>query len=243
MPQNVQVSTVDGAPSLTWGASSDNDGMSTLYEILRDDRVIGSTWSRQFTDTSGVTTGRYFVRAVDRTDNRSASSPVRSWTLPGQNQQLVAAGAQWQYLADGTDPGITWRVPGTPLGWASGVAPLGKGGVGETTTIPAVGFAQYFVKDFTVADRSSVGTLALNITRSDGAVVYLNGQEIARTNVPFGPMTNTTPAYAVEGVVTRSFVVPKDALVDGANRLAVEVHQNSSSSPTRSWTRRWWEAV
>ncbi len=228
----------DNSITLNWTAATDNVGV-VAYRVTRDGQTItfrNATSSRSYKDqqlTSG-TSYAYAVVAIDQDGNESAPGSLTVSTTgqpPVTNQELVAAGAQWQYLADGTDPGITWRVPGTPLGWASGVAPLGKGGVGETTTIPAVGFAQYFVKDFTVADRSSVGTLALNITRSDGAVVYLNGQEIARTNVPFGPMTNTTPAYAVEGVVTRSFVVPKDALVDGANRLAVEVHQNSSSSP------------
>jgi len=86
---------------------------------------------------------------------------------------------------------------------------------------------QYFAQDFNVASLTGIGTLLLQFRADDGAVVYLNGNEIARTNMPFGSPGFLTTAWAAQvgqpGLQT--VALPKDGLVQGTNRLAVEVHQ------------------
>ena len=44
----------------------------------------------------------------------------------------------------------------------------------------------YFRKTFDVADASKVKSLALRLLRDDGAVLYLNGQEVVRDNMDAG---------------------------------------------------------
>jgi hypothetical protein len=59
--------------TLTWTPSTDNSGAAPSYEIIRNDRVIATTLMHSFTAPGS---GRYFVRAIDTTGNRSASTAV-----------------------------------------------------------------------------------------------------------------------------------------------------------------------
>jgi len=70
--------------------------------------------------------------------------------------------------------------------------------------------------------------------RDDGAVVYLNGVELVRHNMPAGALSSETTAASGVGSVEESewftFEVSPDTLVAGTNILAVEVHQSSGTS-------------
>ena len=73
-PQNLQVELKDDKDVLTW--DSVQDAGSIRYQILRDDRVIASTSGTKF-EIDHTDNARYFVRAVDSSDNYSASTPVQ----------------------------------------------------------------------------------------------------------------------------------------------------------------------
>ena len=76
--------------------------------------------------------------------------------------------------------------------------------------------------------RSPAATLRLN--RDDGAVVYLNGTEVFRTNMPGGAISYTTlglQRVAAENDVRPDRTIDPIALVEGANVLAVEIHQTN----------------
>jgi hypothetical protein len=65
-------------------------------------------------------------------------------------------------------------------------------------------------------------------------VVYLNGVEVTRDNLPGGTLTAATPASTVVAGADESayqrFALGPAALRDGTNVLAVEVHQSSVGS-------------
>ena len=73
-PQNLKVELKDDKDVLTWDAVQDTG--SVRYQILRDDRVIASTSGTKF-EIDHTDNARYFVRAVDSSDNYSASTPVQ----------------------------------------------------------------------------------------------------------------------------------------------------------------------
>ena len=73
-PQNLQVELKDDKDVLTWDAVQDTG--SVRYQILRDDRVIASTSGTKF-EIDHTDNTHYFVRAVDSSDNYSASTPVQ----------------------------------------------------------------------------------------------------------------------------------------------------------------------
>jgi hypothetical protein len=154
---------------------------------------------------------------------------------------FIALGATWKYLDDGSDQGTAWTGTGfDDSGWASGPAQLGYGDGDEATV---VGFGPsatnkfittYFRHTFSVTNASVYAEVALRLLRDDGAVVYLNGTEIARSNMPAGTITSTTAAASTVGGSTESalfsFPVDPALLLDGDNVVAVEIHQRNGTS-------------
>ncbi|MDB4947336.1 MAG: hypothetical protein JWP97_6870, partial [Labilithrix sp.] len=76
---------------------------------------------------------------------------------------------------------------------------------------------------------SSTYALTLEHILDDGAVFYLNGQELLRTNLPAGAISNTTLAsqQTLYPRFSGPLVVPAAAFHVGENTLAVELHQAS----------------
>jgi Lamin Tail Domain/Concanavalin A-like lectin/glucanases superfamily len=83
---------------------------------------------------------------------------------------------------------------------------------------------RYFRKAFTFPGVPARTTLELWPIADDGAVIYLNGVEIWRNNVPVSSEVST-PAFA-----TAPVVIPATALVQGTNVLSAEVHQHAANS-------------
>lgn len=154
---------------------------------------------------------------------------------------LIPTGAAWAYRDDGSDQGSAWRGLGfDDSAWAVGVAELGYGDGDEATVVsygPNAGqkyITTYFRRAFTVAAPASLGGLTLRTLRDDGAVVYLNGAEVWRSNMPAGAITYTTLAStpiapAGETTFTAAQIDPS-LLVAGTNVVAVEIHQVTPAS-------------
>jgi hypothetical protein len=85
-----------------------------------------------------------------------------------------------------------------------------------------------------VNDTAGIDRMILSLVRDDGAVVYLNGAELLRDNMPAGDITVDTTAVAGVGGADESqwfaFDVLPEKLVVGQNTLAVELHQISGAS-------------
>jgi hypothetical protein len=92
----------------------------------------------------------------------------------------------------------------------------------------------YFRRFFSVTDAASYDRIIVRLLRDDGAIVYLNGSEIVRSNLPSGTVTSST--YASVNVVGTDedvffeFTVPAATLKEGSNVVAVEVHQSNAGS-------------
>jgi chitodextrinase len=80
-PTGLTAQTTSSGTTLTWGASTDAGG-TPRYEVLRDDRVVATVGSRSYTDPLSALPANYWVRAIDATGNRSASTPVLRVTAP-----------------------------------------------------------------------------------------------------------------------------------------------------------------
>ena len=101
---------------------------------------------------------------------------------------------------------------------------------GALTELPLGTTTYYFRKSFEFEEVPARSELLLDLVVDDGAVVYLNGQEIYRHNMPAGPVSFATPAASAIGdaTPTGTITLPGDALVMGTNVLAVEVHQSTA---------------
>ncbi len=158
---------------------------------------------------------------------------------PPSGNVEVAADATWSYLDDGSDQGSTWTaVDHDDATWARGIGEFGYGDGDERTIVgygPMVNrkyTTTYFRHRFTASGMPDDLTLRLRV--DDGAVAYLNGVEIARFNLPSGPVDFLTRApAAVWGSaerLDRAFSVDPALIRVGTNVLAVEVHQNTRGS-------------
>lgn len=154
---------------------------------------------------------------------------------------LVPAGATWRFLDNGTSLGTNWHSASfDDSGWPQGPAQLGYGDGDEATVVGFGAVATnkhittYFRRTFQVADPAVFEGVSLNVLRDDGAVIYLNGREVVRNNLPGGTISNGTRAVSsLSGTSEQSYVpmaVAPTELVAGRNVIAVEIHQADATS-------------
>ena len=149
---------------------------------------------------------------------------------PEATELIPLEAGNWEYNDSGTDPGTTWMTPGyDDSGWSTGRGQFGYGENDEHTTVSESAATVYFRKTFSVnsADFTHLKVLLL---RDDGAVVYLNGNEILRSNMPSGTIEyNTAPVKALGAADEGRYIVgdvEDPSLSAGTNVVAVELHQH-----------------
>lgn len=189
------------------------------------------------------------IQASDGALTNFSHRTVTANILP-LTRELISSGDEWRYSDTGaTDFGTSWRgLDFDDSTWKVGASQLGYGDGDEVTEVgygpvPASKYiTTYFRKTFEVEDSEDVNQLRLGLLRDDGAAVYLNGQEIARSNLPDGAIDfNTFATVSValdEENEFSQFQVPTELLVPGANQLSVEVHQFNRSSSDMSFDLR-----
>ena len=163
--------------------------------------------------------------------------------------RITSKGAIWKYLVSPTDPGTTWKNNAyNDSSWPQGKVSIGAVNPYIVTQITRVdtdpikpGFqgnlTTYFRHSFTVADAGTISSLNLRVKRDDGAVVYLNGQEIFRTGMQAGVIGFTTPGNngvadpddGISWFVSPTLTTGQFTLNEGVNVLAVELHNATIS--------------
>jgi hypothetical protein len=152
---------------------------------------------------------------------------------------LINKGDSWSYFDSGMEPSSTWAQSDfDDVTWKEGNAELGYGDNDEETIVsygPDAAnkfITTYFRKAFSVADTVGLEALSGSVQFDDGVVLYLNGEEIYRNNLPSGTISYNTLALA--GIPSESayfpFTIPKGKIKPGQNIISAEVHQNSPGS-------------
>ena len=225
---------------LTWPDQEAAGG----FIVERDNVQVGTPASgaTSFTDTglSPETAYSYTVTAIGAAGQQTSSAPVEVTTAA--SAVLVGAGASWQWRYAATAPDSGWEGAGfDDSSWSSGTGPFGFGStlvntdIGDGAPSPRPLSAQ-FRTTFEVADAGELGAHDLTFVADDGVVVYLNGVEVARQNLPAGTITSNTYATAAPrsaGTNANPVVVsiPASALVNGTNVVAAQTHLNYRSTP------------
>jgi len=154
---------------------------------------------------------------------------------------LVARGSTWQYHDDGSNLGTAWReIDYDDSGWASGPAEFGFGDDDEATKLQSGHITYYFRHHFTIDTLEKYkNPLYMDLLVDDGAVIYLNGVKLSRSNMPSDSITATTLAKMdITGSNEYQFfgrLYSVDGLLAGENVVAVEVHQSSGDSDDLSF--------
>ncbi len=161
---------------------------------------------------------------------------------PSTDIILIQKGSTWNYLDDGSDQGTAWTgLQSNDNSWESGPAQLGYGDGDENTVLSFGPDANnkypttYFRHVFNLTEPSQFTALSASLMRDDGAIVYLNGTEIIRSNMSIGTVTYLTPASGrVSGGGESTYYLTTDIdtsiLVTGDNIVAVEIHQVDAAS-------------
>ena len=159
---------------------------------------------------------------------------------------LLPFGSGWAYFDRGYRPAPDWMLPDYDSGdWDYGSAQFGYGN-GNEQTLVSYGpddenkyITTYFRPYIYVPGSAQLSTLALNLLRDDGAVIYINGNEAFRSNMPddeidYGTFALTKLTYPAETELNRK-VIDASLLVPGWNVIAAEVHQYEPASPDLSF--------
>lgn len=158
------------------------------------------------------------------------------------SKTVIPEKSVWKYLDNGSNQESEWYSPDyDDSGWASGPGKFGYGDGNEQTTL---GYGPdsnnkfittYFRKTFEIdTSGQPLAGFIISLLRDDGAVVYLNGKEVLRSNMSQYKILFTTKASTPvnDDDESRYFGYPADPslLKAGTNLIAVEVHQEDRAS-------------
>lgn len=143
---------------------------------------------------------------------------------------LVGPGDSWRFLRGSQTIPSNWQLPELDdSNWETGSG-VGYGDGDDETILDDMqgNYLSVFLrKDFEITKLSD---LLINLIHDDGAVVYFNGTEIGRANMPTGNVDRNTPALSSVETMISSLVVPQSLVKIGSNQLAVSVHNVSLDS-------------
>ena len=152
-------------------------------------------------------------------------------------ETVVYDDSDWNYIVPTAAVPATWAEPTfDDSSWGTDIGGFGYGDGDDNTT--AVGASVFVRHTFNITNLADIEQIFLNVDYDDGYVAYLNGAEIARRNVgtvgvPV-PYNEYTPAeheaVLYSGGVPEGVEAFVSNLVNGANTLAVQVHNRNAGS-------------
>ena len=178
-----------------------------------------------------------------------AGYAFEGWSSQGTTtgSTLMAKGSEWHYYDQGSLDGQNWTSPTyAENGWAKGRAPLGYGNpnITATTTLDYGSNANnkrptYYFRTQVSLDQAPAAddVFSMEYVVDDGIIVYVNGSEAARFNMPSGSVGYNTYAstYAYDNPEQGTLTLPASLFHKGTNTIAVELHNNSGNSTDILW--------
>ncbi len=157
------------------------------------------------------------------------------------NTSLLAYASQWKYYSlnnytvappDNNSANWTQAAFSDASNWTNINTPFGFSETGTNSPTQTNRTTYYLRKSITVSNPDQFSYIQLTAQYDDGIVVYVNGVEVARANMPAG-----TTAYSTAPSGAREFGdgdlvvnIPTSSFVVGANQVAVEVHNASTGT-------------
>ena len=172
---------------------------------------------------------------------RSASSAVGS--------SLFSRGSSWNYYDQGSLDGVDWTSSSYNATWPDGNAPLGyfvTDGANSRSYQTFLDYGDdnnkyptsYFRKTITLnAAPKSSENFTLNWIADDGFIIYVNGQEAGRYQMPSANISFNTFAttYAHDNPDAGTMTLDAALFKRGRNTIAVELHNNAANSTDVYW--------
>ncbi|HEU0011851.1 MAG TPA: lamin tail domain-containing protein [Verrucomicrobiae bacterium] len=150
-------------------------------------------------------------------------------------------GSAWPFRlgtneASAPDP-TTWRTNLDTTGWSLPVTtPIGYGDPVPVTIIPGSAATTpnwlciFMRRTFVVANPAALANATLSINIDDGYVVWINGTEVGRFNVPAGALTIASAAVTAGEPVIQTHAISSAVLRAGTNVIAIQAFNANLTS-------------
>jgi hypothetical protein len=154
-------------------------------------------------------------------------------------ESAVFAEDVWQYFIPSSEVPAWTSTSFNSSSWPVGQMSIGFGDGDDSTELTPPITTLYYRIYFEEIDTSAIKKAILDIDYDDGFVAYLNGVEIARDGLSGIPpvwdeLAVNHEAQLYQGGIITSFEIPmntiQNALVNGTNVLAVELHNTAPLS-------------
>ena len=153
---------------------------------------------------------------------------------------IVNTGEKWKYH-HGTYLSSKWYFdPSISENWEAAISPFGTDLTGNFTDILDLdiedngNFISYYLTTFYLEDPSDVLAYEIRLRRDDGAVVYVNGYELYRSNVGHGDLSTIKYADSDTHGSEEDFyykeVFSSENFNRGINTIAVAVYQREGNT-------------
>ncbi len=180
----------------------------------------------------GWSTGS-FLRLFDSSD-----SQIQEFTIPATSNRDAYSYTGYFSVAASTAEGVIWKALFSgepPRNWNA--REFDASSWSDTSTSYEYGTwssnSIYFRYEFEVTDAIKYPLVQYGVWYKDGIIIYLNGEEVYRRNMPSGNIRPTTLASSkYEGYYMRVGSAPGYILVDGKNTIAIEIHKHASTTGT-----------
>jgi hypothetical protein len=209
-------------------------------DLFDGTNFLGSTSLQQHSilTWSNIAFGEHMLQAIHHASAGLATSSVVRVRVDYGGWAIVLPGSVWHYQDSGVDLGKDWQTNLDVSAWPQGPAKLG---FGDDDVVTWVNFMKpdgsawptyYFRRAFSIPETLTCSNLAVRLRRDDGAIVYLNGEELFRDNMPSGAVQYST--YASSQVPDETEFIQRwvnpSRLRTGPNYLAVEIHNSGAQS-------------
>ncbi|NVK51661.1 MAG: hypothetical protein HWD85_01910 [Flavobacteriaceae bacterium] len=154
-------------------------------------------------------------------------------------ESLIKNGDTWSYFDQGYLKN-DWFLKKDFSTWKSGSTPIGYG---DRIIITKINFGsnkknkeitKYFSKEIYIKENANYKGYEFKLRRDDGAIIYVNGKELYRDNMPEGHITSLTRSEnVVEGVNEDKFytkLFDNSIFKKGKNIISIEIHQCNAAS-------------
>jgi hypothetical protein len=168
----------------------------------------------------------HLVICADKTDRKLL---VDHW------ETIIKAEDNWKYWIPDGEPDSAWKNHGfNDSEWLEGPGGFGRGDGDDNTILPDSVATIYIRKTFTITDISNITCVLLHMDYDDAFVAYLNGVEIARTNIGWPGRIQkwddysygVHPALMIQGLPPEQFQVDLEFFhsiaIEGENVLAIQ---------------------
>lgn len=150
-------------------------------------------------------------------------------------------GSSWRYWDAPSNPGVLWNTIGfDDSAWSVGMGHMGFGEGDELTELNSGSVSYYFRKKIDIPDATQLDEMYMHMIHDDAAVVYINGQEVFRTELmPLGTITHSTAARQSSNSTNENefytYKIDPSYFVSGLNTIAVSVRNRSATNADLSF--------